>query len=239
MILERTNIESKLRYQQSKSNEEVDIIKQVKVILNSSIGIDKRILKEISSKEEIHNNTFNIDVLETDKIYHLSTIKSICVDYRLRFLNARYFKSDMPSEAIEKIKKLEAEHAIQLKGFKIMAPSKLFKLNKTDDPLLFAPIGNDYYYLIHTWGNDLHPLRKWLMLPFRNFESLALTTLLVSFLATFLIPNGLFSKQTSSSEFWMLFFFMFKSIAAIVIFYGFALGKNFNIAIWNNKYNKA
>ncbi len=239
MILERTNIESKLRYQQSKSNEEADIIKQVKVILNSSIGIDKRILKEISSKEEIHNNTFNIDVLETDKIYHLSTIKSICVDYRLRFLNARYFKSDMPSEAIEKIKKLEAEHAIQLKGFKIMAPSKLFKLNKTDDPLLFAPIGNDYYYLIHTWGNDLHPLRKWLMLPFRNFESLALTTLLVSFFATFLIPNGLFSKQTSSSEFWMLFFFMFKSIAAIVIFYGFALGKNFNIAIWNNKYNKA
>ncbi|WP_395062778.1 hypothetical protein [Flavobacterium sp.] len=36
-----------------------------------------------------------------------------------------------------------------------MAPSKAFNLKKYDDPLLFAPIGNDYYYLIHKWGNDL------------------------------------------------------------------------------------
>jgi len=37
----------------------------------------------------------------------------------------------------------------------------------------------------------------------------------------------------------MVYFFMFKAIAAIVLFYGFALGKNFNPAIWNSKYNKA
>jgi hypothetical protein len=36
----------------------------------------------------------------------------------------------------------------------------------------------------------------------------------------------------------MLFFFMFKAIASIVLFYGFALGKNFNPAIWNNRYDK-
>jgi len=77
------------------------------------------------------------------------------------------------------------------------------------------------------------------MLPFRNFETLAFTTLIVSFLATFLVPNGIFSVETSASEFWMIFFFMFKSIAAVVIFYGFALGKNFNTAIWNCRYNKA
>jgi len=31
---------------------------------------------------------------------------------------------------------------------------------------------------------------------------------------------------------------MFKALASIVLFVGFALGKNFNPAIWNNKYNK-
>ena len=120
-----------------------------------------------------------------------------------------------------------------------MAPSKLFKLADKDDPLLFAPIGNGYYYLIHKWGNDLHPLRKLLVWPFRNVVNLTFFVVLISFLATLIVPNGLFSKSTGSSEFWIVFFFMFKSLAAVVIFYGFALGKNFNPAIWNSKYFNA
>ncbi|MEX0315336.1 MAG: hypothetical protein AB3N18_14260, partial [Allomuricauda sp.] len=147
-------------------------------------------------------------------------------------------KGEIPNSAISIIKKLEAEHHTQLKGFKIMAPSKLFKLEDKDDPLLFAPIGNDYFYLIHKWGNDLHPFRKILVWPFKSIVNLILFVLLISYLSTLLIPNGLFSKNESAAEFWIIFFFMFKCIAAVVIFYGFALGKNFNPAIWNNKYQK-
>ena len=120
-----------------------------------------------------------------------------------------------------------------------IAPSKLFKLEDKDDPLLFAPIGNGYYYLIHKWGNDLHPLRKALVWPFKGMINLTITTLVISYLLTLLVPNGLFSKSYSGAEFWVIFFFMFKSIAAVVIFYGFALGKNFNPAIWNSKYFNA
>lgn len=239
MLLKRTNIESKLQDLQSKHYGNNDVLQQVRRILEEDDKKDQRILSEVFSGNTADTNGLDIDLLETNRIYHIDAIKSICIDYRLRFLETRYFKGDLPIEAIQEIKSLENEHDVELKGFRIMAPSKLFKLNKTDDPLLFAPIGNGYYYLIHTWGNDLHPLRKWLMMPFRNFETLAFTTLAISFLATFLVPNGLFSPETSASEFWMLFFFMFKSIAAVVIFYGFALGKNFNIAIWNCRYNKA
>jgi hypothetical protein len=32
---------------------------------------------------------------------------------------------------------------------------------------------------------------------------------------------------------------MFKAIAAMVLYYGFAAGKNFNTAIWNSKYFNA
>jgi len=64
-------------------------------------------------------------------------------------------------------------------------------------------------------------------------------TFLVSGILTYLIPDGLFSKQSSTANMLMLFLFMFKSVAAVVLFYGFALGKNFNTAIWNSKYINA
>ncbi|HUH46500.1 MAG TPA: hypothetical protein VLZ54_05050, partial [Arenibacter sp.] len=107
-----------------------------------------------------------------------------------------------------------------------------------DDPILFAPIGNDYFYLIHKWGNDLHPLRKMLMWPFKSIINLFATLVVLSYLITLSIPNGLFSKSSSNVEFWVLFVFMFNSMATIVIYYAIAKGKDFNPAIWNNKFLK-
>ena len=184
-------------------------------------------------------NAFDIEQLATDKIYHLDTIRDICIDYRLRFLDLKYFKNDLPQEAFDKIAALEIEHDTTLTGFKVMAPSKLFRLKNTDDPLLFVPLGNDYFYLIHQWGDDLHPFRKALMWPFKNIWNLLLTLLVVSWGATLLTPMAIFTKTTSWTTFWMVYFFNFKAIASVVLFSGFALGKNFNPAIWNSKYNKA
>ena len=184
-------------------------------------------------------NAFDIDRLATERIYHLDTIRDICIDYRLRFLDLKYFKNDLPQEAFDKIAALEIEHNTTLTGFKVMAPSKLFRLKNTDDPLLFAPLGNDYFYLIHQWGDDLHPFRKALMWPFKNIWNLLLTLLVVSWGVTLLTPMAIFTKTTSWTTFWMVYFFNFKAIASVVLFSGFALGKNFNPAIWNNKYNKS
>ena len=184
-------------------------------------------------------NAFDIEQLATDKIYHLDTIRDICIDYRLRFLDLKYFKNDLPQEAFDKIAALEMEHDTTLTGFKVMAPSKLFRLKNTDDPLLFVPLGNDYFYLIHQWGDDLHPFRKALMWPFKNIWNLLLTLLVVSWGVTLITPMAIFTKTTSWTTFWMVYFFNFKAIASVVLFSGFALGKNFNPAIWNSKYNKA
>ena len=184
-------------------------------------------------------NDFDLDQLESKDIYHIDTIKDICIDYRLRFLDLKYFKNDLPQEAFDKIAALEVEHNTTLSGFKIMAPSKLFRLKDTDDPLLFVPLGNDYFYLIHQWGDDLHPFRKALVWPFKNIWNLMVLILGLSLVATELTPMAIFSKTTSWSTYWMIYFFMFKAIASIVLFYGFALGKNFNPAIWNSKYNKS
>lgn len=236
MLLKKTNIEEMLERSKSRDAESHLILETVEKILKEDANNRDRIEKNLSGSNTKLTNAFKFDFLETDKIYHLNQIKNICIDYRLRFLDSRYFKGKIPHEAISKIKNLEKTHELELKGFKIVAPSKLFKLEDKDDPLLFAPIGNDYFYLVHKWGNDLHPLRRALVWPFKNIVNLALLVMAISYLFTALIPAGLFSKGGSTIEFWIIYFFMFKSIAAVVIFYGFALGKNFNPAIWNSKY---
>ncbi len=197
------------------------------------------LIKSLDQPKNLNVNDFDFDLLETDNIFHIDQIKKVCIDYRLRFLDIKYFKGDVPKTAYDKIDALEKEHQTTLDHFKIMAPSILFRLKKSDDPLLFVPLGNDYFYLIHKWGDDLSSLRKAWAWPFKNIWNLLVAVLLVSLFATWLTPYKIFTKTETSSTFWMLYFFMFKAIASIVLFYGFALGKNFNPAIWNNKYNKS
>ena len=183
-------------------------------------------------------NVFDLDTLDFSRVYHLETIKRVCIDYRLRFLDLKYFKGALPEAAYDQIDTIEKQHRTNLSDFKIMAPSILFRLARTDDPLLFVPMGNNHFYLIHKWGNDLSPYRKAMVWPFKSVWTLLLTLLAVSYALTLITPMGLFTKTPDSSTFWMLYFFMFKALASIVLFVGFALGKNFNPAIWNNKYNK-
>ena len=238
MLLKRTNLEERLEKIKAREKETA-LLLEVYSILQKDNELDDRILDQIGQSKGEVVNPFVFDLLESGRIYHIDQIKKICIDYRLRFLDSTYFKGEIPNEAISKIKEIEKSHDIEMKGYKILAPSRLFRLEDKDDPLLFAPIGNGYYYLIHKWGNDLHPLRKIFAWPFKNIVNLALVVMLMSYLLTLMIPEGLFSKRASATEFWIVFFFMFKSLASVVIYYGFALGKNFNPAIWNSKYFNA
>ncbi|WP_378176081.1 hypothetical protein [Aquimarina sp. SS2-1] len=239
MMFPKTNVEKKLTQLRNKQFDVASWEMQVQAIFKKESEKEDRIIDTLENGIPIIKNDFIFDHLESSKIYHIDQIKKICIDYRLRFLDSKYFKGKLPKEALSKIKDLEKTHDIELSGFKIVAPSKLFKLENADDPLLFAPMGNNYYYLIHKWGDDLHPFRKLMMWFFKSFENLLILTFLVSLLVTFMVPQGLFSKESSTSEFIMIFFFMFKSVAAVVLFYGFALGKNFNTAIWDSKYFNA
>lgn len=203
---------------------------------NLRAELDRVRLKEKKSIPSISKNSFDVDKLETSGVYHITQIKKICIDYRLRFLDASLFKGSFPVEAVEAIKSIEKTHQTSLNSLKIMAPSKLFKLENADDPLLFAPMGNGYFYLIHQWGNDLHPLRKWLVWPFKNLINMCIATLVASFVISLFVPLAVFTPNPTASDFFLVYFFMFKSIAAIVIYYTFARGKNVNQAIWKSKY---
>lgn len=239
LSLSRTNLESQLLKIRNKKLAEQDILALVKDIFEKTRQENEQVLETLYSGSGETPNNFNFDLLESDRIFHISEIKKICIDYRLRFLDSKFFKAEFPMEAISKIKRLEKEHQIAIESFKIIAPSKLLKLENADDPLLFAPMGNDYFYLIHKWGNDLHPLRKLLMWPLKCLENFALLLLIISFLLALSVPQGMFSYQQSNTEFFMLFFFIFKWVAGLAIFLGFKKGKNFNSAIWRSRYYNA
>lgn len=193
-------------------------------------------VKNLAKQATFPKNSFDIDQLDASRVYHIDQIKKICIDYRLRFLDAKLFKGQFPIEAVSEIKAIEKAHKTELTLLKMMAPSKLFKLENADDPLLFAPMGNGYYYLIHQWGNDLHPLRKLLVWPFKNLITMSVATLIGSFILSLFVPLSVFTPNPTSIDFFLVYFFMFKSVAAIVIYYTFARGKNVSQAIWNSKY---
>jgi len=201
---------------------------------------DNSILERLSNSPiEREVNNFNIKKVDTDAIFHISHIEKICVNYRLRFLDTKYFKSSYPMEVVQKIKSIEKEHQTVLDGFKIIAPSKLFTLDKADDPLLFAPMGNGYYYLIYKWGTDLHPLRRIKYWAIKNVENLGLTVCFLSFLLTVLTKDIFYGDSANNFGYvFMLFLFYVKGVLGFIFFYGAASGKNFSQYAWQSQYDK-
>jgi len=239
MKLRRTNIPEKILILRNKRISEAALMDEVQNILAEESAKVEKILNALQENCEDESNHFYFDLLSTNKIFHISDIEKICITYRLRFLNSSLYKGELPYEAISKIKQLEEEHKISLKSYKIMAPSQFFRLKNADDPLLFAPIGNQYYYLIHSWGRDLHPLRKLMMWPFKHLENFIVLLLLLSLIFTSLIPNGMFSPHQTTFQFLIIYLFMFKWISGLAIFFGFKKGLNFSSEIWNSKYFNA
>ena len=180
---------------------------------------------------------YNPDKIDSNRLFHVDQIRKICIDYRLRFLDFNFFKGGVPDEAYTKLKEFELNHPDLDLNIKMMAPTKLFQLENYDDPLMFVSLGNNYYYLIHKWGNDMSYFRKLFMWPFKNIYNILVYIAIISLFFTTFVPDGIFFyKNNPEIQFFVVFLFMFKSLAAIFIYFGFAMGKNFNENIWNSKF---
>ena len=206
------------------------------------INLYNELLKVKGKSSIINKNPFfefeyNISKIDSNKLFHVNQIKKICIDYRLRFLELNLFKGKVPKKAYQNLEKFKADHPNLKFDLKIMAPSKLFELENYDDPLLFASLGNGYYYLIHKWGNDLSFFRKISVWPFKNLVNILTFISIISLVITALVPGNIFYYDGKpGTQFFITFLFILKSVIAIFIYYGFSLGKNFNEFIWNRKY---
>ena len=86
----------------------IDLQSKLLSIRNKEKNVLDQAYKILSTEETI--NKFDFDKLESNNIVHVSHIRNICVDYRLRFLDLNRFKGTIPDEAHDKINSLEKLH---------------------------------------------------------------------------------------------------------------------------------
>ena len=112
------NLHEKLSGLRSKNTTSVhlDVLEGFKTLLNAPTE-GERILANLFESNGDHE-VLNFDALESDKIYHITDIKKLCVDYRLRFLDSKRFNGTFPAEALDAVKEFEMAQGREIKGFK-------------------------------------------------------------------------------------------------------------------------
>ena len=228
------NLQNALKKDRDRRISSQDLKVIVQRIFDQKEASKAQIKSKLDKKNTAYQNSITFDDLDVDRIFHIDSIEKLCIKYRLRFLDTHLFKGDYPNELYSIIPELEATHDTQLDNFKIMAPSKLFRLKTKEDPLLFVPIGNGYYYLIHKWGNDLKTYRKLLVWPFKNINTLIFTSIFLS-LASTALGSVIFNKL-SDTQLFVIFVFNIKTFVFITFYLLFMMRKNFNESIWDSKY---
>ena len=233
--MRKVNLFEELLSERNKEISSDELKSIVKKIWSNHDSKKDQIRISLNKKNDHKNNQLKFDKMESKNIFHKDTIKKICVRYRLRFLDSNLFKGEYPKNITRIITDLESKHDTSLGNFKIMAPSKLFKIKSPDDPILFVPIGNDYFYLVHKWGKEFNKLRKLMVLPFKNIDNLTIFSILVSIF--FALVGKLVMPSLTSSEVFILFLFLVKGFIFIFFYMFFLTRRNFSESNWNSKYD--
>ena len=233
--MKKVNLFEELLIERNKELSSDELKSIVKNIWSNHDSKKDQVRLSLDKKNNDKYNQLKFDKMESKNIFHKDTIKKICVRYRLRFLDSNLFKGEYPKNITRIITDLESKHDTSLSNFKIMAPSKLFKIKSPDDPILFVPIGNDYFYLVHKWGKEFNKLRKLMVLPFKNIDNLTIFSILVS--VFFALAGKLVMPSLTSSEVFILFLFLVKGFIFIFFYMFFLTRRNFSESNWNSKYD--
>lgn len=213
-----------------KEKKKLSLLDEVHAIISVESEMEFDILNRIeNSVSSLTEHPASVDYSNT--IFTSEQIKNTCIKYRLRFLDSKLFKGEIPYEAIMKVKELEKKSKMKFSEFKILAPASLFKLeDRNKDPLLFAHTGKRKYILIHKWGNDLSWHRKILSFPLRTVKSFICTLLAVSILISITVPVDYSARMFIFLISNLFFLSMFAHIGYV------RLNQNFSEFEWDSKF---
>lgn len=173
----KVNVEKELDAKRKQSIDGNQIVDSAKLLLAGDHAKERDLLKKIGLGHQIikaetkHGINLERESLENKfegKVFTEAEIKSLCLDYNLRFLSTQYFKGNIDLEIGVKIRhffeknKLSDGYSGDQNSFYIMAPAKAFNLEdrpkplKNIDPVLFYRPNNrgDKYLMVHKWGNE-------------------------------------------------------------------------------------
>lgn len=230
--MERERLERLLRGQ-------ADLMQEVHLLLGAEQKHDDILRAAVLSSSG--RQPVRLCRVDPDRVFHKDSIRALCVRYRLRFLPGGLFKGSIPNTAIRALRDLERIAEEPLTGFMVMAPSSRFKLCDSEvDPLLFVPLGNDRYYLVHKWGRDISWSRALLNWPLRDALTLAITVLLLGSVLGLLIPTP-WITTVPDAGFWgahrvLAMFWSAMVSASFTVFGWFAFFGQFSSEAWNSRY---
>ena len=226
-----------------KEDKPYDILDEANKILEEDQSIEGKIIAEIkASQPKKQTSIVDITQLDEDRIFNIEQIKTLCLTYRLKFVDSHRFNNDIPTATILKIKHEEKQYNAKFKGLKIVAPKKTLKLGDCDgDPLLFASLNNGKYYLLDVWGNDLNAWRKVFAWPVKTVVNwLKFVTVLSIFIAL-ITPSSWISTNpngTSWLEYAFYAVYLFISFNVMAMFTGLSFHENFSEYEWDkNSFN--
>lgn len=237
MIFSPLNIKQELIHERMKQQ---SLINQVHELLEEVNRKDERILQRLKDENPEKDLLLRIDEQDRNCVFSIGEIKNTCIRYRLRFLKSTYFKAEFPYEALMKIKEFEKKYGVEISNFKIIAPDHAFDLqNVNKDPLLFAQLSDDSYFLLHKWGTDLAWYKNYLFYPLQNPVIFFLTLLAFCALGSLIIPVQWMNVMNFESEvflrLWLAVHFFIMS-SGVVLWLGISFSKNFSCNTWNSKY---
>jgi hypothetical protein len=192
----------------------------------------------LSAMEERH---VRIRGMDPERVFHRDSIRTMCIRYRLRFLPGGLFKGEIPNTAVQAIRSLERKVDGPLRSFLVLAPPSRFKLCDNEvDPLLFVPMGEGRYYLVHKWGKDLSWSRAMLNWPLRTPIHLMALVVLVAAVVALLVPTHLLNNAPDAM-YWSVqrsLFLVWSTLvlASFTVFGWFAFFGQFSTEAWNSRY---
>jgi len=182
----------RLKQEQQADNFLQSAVNHLNHAYNHEEDINSRLVGTYQQPSTFQLSIEQINQLDYNLMFTSTVVQSIATKYRLRFLNTKLYVGKIPHEAKLKIKKIEQDLNIKFEKFKILAPASRFKLaDSTEDPILFAEMGNGSYYMIHKWGDDMNWYRSAVSFPFRNIVTLGLSCVTLSLLINLFLPSSL------------------------------------------------
>ncbi len=215
------------------------LMKQVNAALQKGVSADQYLLQRLESSPKPGIWLVDRSKLDKNKVFSIDDIKAVCIKYRLRFLDSKYFRMEnLPYDALYAIRELEKESDSEIRQTKIAAASGYFKLQDSNkDPLLFAQLDEHNYYLVFKWGKELGWYKKWLAYPMRNAGALFLTMLGIGIPFAFILPY-FFWRHSEEIVYYQRLFFAAVTMYSVfmLVFAGFTFHKRFSRVCWNSPY---
>ena len=91
------------------------------------------------------NRYHDLENEETWRLMSKDNIKHICLKYRLRFLDIKLLKQEVPIEAKQELQYLESKYGLKFRKLKVIGPGRIFELEEREkDPILIAEL--DYVH---------------------------------------------------------------------------------------------